>query len=91
MRPDERRDSGESDLFRARLDEIVDVGPALARLGRVIDWRFLEGRFGAIYTDRLGHPPLPTRLMAGLSRSCPRWWCKLGGASRSRSALPIAL
>ncbi len=67
MRPKERRDSGQSDLFRARLDQIVDVGHALARLGRVIDWRFLEGRFGAVYTDRLGHPPLPTRLMAGLS------------------------
>ena len=67
MRPKERRDSGQSDLFRARLDQIVDVGHALARLGLVIDWRFLEGRFGAVYTDRLGHPPLPTRLMAGLS------------------------
>jgi hypothetical protein len=27
---------------------------------------FLEGRFGEVYTDKPGHPPLPTRLMAGL-------------------------
>jgi transposase, IS5 family len=24
-------------------------------------------RFGAVYSDKAGHPPLPTRLMAGLS------------------------
>ena len=67
MRPRERRDSGQNDLFRARLDQIVDLDHPLAKLGRVIDWRFLEGRFGAVYSDKAGHPPLPTRLMAGLS------------------------
>ena len=67
MRPRERRDSGQNDLFKARLDRIVDTGHALAKLGRAIDWRFLEARFGAVYTDKAGHPPLPTRLMAGLS------------------------
>ena len=39
----------------------------LAKLGRAIAWRFLEERFGAVYSDKAGHPPLPTRLMAGLS------------------------
>jgi DDE family transposase len=33
-RPKERRDSGQSDLFRARLDQIVDLGHPLAKLGR---------------------------------------------------------
>ncbi len=67
MRPKERRDSGQNDLFRARLDQIVDMGHALAKLGQVVDWRFLEERFGAVYTDRASRPPLPTRLMAGLA------------------------
>ena len=67
MRPKERRDSGQTDMFRARLDQIVDPNHALAKLGRRIDWRFLEERFGAVYTDKSGQPPLPTRLMAGLS------------------------
>ena len=67
MRPKERRDSGQTDFFRARLDQIVDLDHALAKLGRAIDWRFLEGRFGAVYSDKVGHPPLPTRLMAGLA------------------------
>jgi len=67
MRPRERRDSGQNDLFKARLDQIVDLGHPLARLAATIDWRFLEERFDAVYTDRPGQPPLPTRLMAGLS------------------------
>ena len=67
MRPKERRDSGQTDMFRARLDQIVDTNHALAKLGRQIDWRFLEDRFGAAYSDKPGQPPLPTRLMAGLA------------------------
>jgi IS5 family transposase len=67
MRPRERRDSGQNDLFRARLDQIVDMNHALARLGRAIDWRFVEARCGSVYDDTPGHPPLPTRLMAGLA------------------------
>ena len=66
-RPKERRDSGQNDLFKARLDQIVDMGHPLARLGATIDWRFLEGRFGAVHSDKPGQSPLPTRLMAGLS------------------------
>jgi IS5 family transposase len=67
MRPKERRDSGQNDLFRARLDQIVDMNHPLAQLGRAIDWGFLEERFGAAYSDAPGQPPLPTRLMAGLA------------------------
>src|ERR1700733_5319763 len=67
MRPRERRDSGEQDFFRARLDQIIDMDHALAQLARAIDWRFLEDKFGAVYTDHVGRPPLPTRLMAGLA------------------------
>jgi IS5 family transposase len=40
---------------------------ALVKLARTIDWRFLEEKFGAEYTDKPGQPPLPTRLMAGLA------------------------
>jgi IS5 family transposase len=67
MLPRERRDSGQNDLFRARLDQIVDMNHALAKLARHVDWGFLEQRFGAVYADVPGRPPLPTRLMAGLA------------------------
>jgi IS5 family transposase len=67
MRPAERRESGEQDLFRSRLDQIIDMNHPLARLARTINWRFLEEQFGAVYTDGVGRPPLPTQLMAGLA------------------------
>src|SRR5258705_12620227 len=65
MRPRERRETSEQDLFRSRLDQIIDMKHALVKLGRAIDWRFLEDTFGAVYTDKPGQPPVPTRLMAG--------------------------
>jgi IS5 family transposase len=52
MRPKERRNSGQNNLFRGRLDQIVDIDPPPAKLGRSIDWRFLEERFGAVYSDK---------------------------------------
>jgi IS5 family transposase len=67
MRPPERRDSGQHDLLRSRLDQIIDLAHPLSRLSRSIDWGFLEQRLGVAYTDRPGRPPLPTRLMAGLA------------------------
>jgi IS5 family transposase len=67
MRPRERRESGKQDLFRSRLDQIIDMKHALVKLAQTIDWAFLEERFGAVYSDGPGSPPLPTRLMAGLA------------------------
>jgi IS5 family transposase len=67
MRPKERRETGEQDLFRSRLDQIINMNHALVKLARTVDWRFLEERFGSVYTDGPGSPPLPTRLMAGLA------------------------
>jgi hypothetical protein len=62
MRPRERRETSEQDdLFRSRLDQIIDMKHALVKLGQAIDWGFLEQRFGAVYTDKPGQPPLPTR------------------------------
>src|SRR3984957_19791678 len=67
MRPKERDDNGQSDLLRSRLDAIIDMDHALVKLAGTIDWTFLEGRFGALYKDKPGRPPLPTRLMSGLA------------------------
>ena len=51
MRPKERRDSGQNDLFKARLDQIVDMNHALAKLAQAVNWGFLEKSFGAVYAD----------------------------------------
>ena len=66
MKPRERRETGQSDLFKARLDQIIDMSHPRVRLAQQIDWGFLEQKFGAVYSDGPGSPPLPTRLMAGL-------------------------
>jgi IS5 family transposase len=67
MQPRERRENGEQDLFRSRLDQVINMNHALVKLAGTIDWRFLEEKFSAIYKDGPGQPPLPTRLMAGLA------------------------
>jgi transposase, IS5 family len=70
--PRERGDGGEQDLFRARLDQIIDMEHALARLAQAVEWPVLEARFGAVYSVGTGMPPLPPargpgrlRLLAG--------------------------
>jgi IS5 family transposase len=67
MKPRERRETGEQDLFRSRLDQIIDMKHELVRLAQTISWAFIEERCGAVYKDGPGMPPLPTRLMAGLA------------------------
>src|SRR6478672_7583004 len=57
----------EQELFRSRLDQIIDMNHELVKLARAIDWQFLKETFGAVYSDKPGQPPLPTRLMAGLA------------------------
>jgi transposase, IS5 family len=37
MRPRERRETGEQDLFRSRLDQIIDTKHPLATLGRTVE------------------------------------------------------
>lgn len=64
-KPRERRQTGEQDLFRSRLDQIINMKHELVRLAQATDWPVLEGRFGTVYSDGAGMPPLPTRLMAG--------------------------
>ena len=66
MRPRERRETGQSDLFKARLDQIIDMRHPRVLLAQQIDWRFFERGFGAVYSDGPGSPPLPTRLMVAL-------------------------
>ncbi|MET4801598.1 hypothetical protein ABIA96_004181 [Bradyrhizobium sp. LB11.1] len=56
MRPKERRDTGQTDLLRSRLDAIIDMDHPLVKLAKTIDWSFLEQKFGAVYQDKPGRP-----------------------------------
>ena len=64
MRPKQLKAEPQDDLFRARLENLVDPRHALVRLAGLIDWRRFEAAFGALYTDggrpglrRALHPP----------------------------------
>jgi IS5 family transposase len=65
MRPKQVAAEDQDDLFRARLENLVDRRHALVRLAGLIDWGRFEAEFGPLYTDG-GRPGLPTRLMVGL-------------------------
>jgi IS5 family transposase len=54
MQPRKRRETGVQDLFRSRLDQIIDMKHPLVALGRTVDWEFLKRGFGAVYTDDPG-------------------------------------
>src|SRR4051795_12757465 len=66
MRPREQS-RGQDDLFRSRLDQIIDMKRPLIRLRGLIGGQLIARRLGDVYTDGPGQPPLPTRLMAGLA------------------------
>jgi transposase, IS5 family len=57
--------SGE--LFRVRLDAILNLNHKLIRLSHQIDWSSFDRRFGPLYEANVGRPGLPIRLMVGLT------------------------
>ena len=61
MRPKLPKAEPQDDLFRARLENLVDPRHALVRLAGLIDWGRFEAKFGALYTD--GGPTANVHLM----------------------------
>ena len=66
MKPRDVVETGQSDMFRSRLDQIIYMSHEKVVLAGHIDWHFLSRKCGGHYSDKPGHPALPTRLMAGL-------------------------
>lgn len=54
------------DMFRNRLDNMIDTRHPLARLAGLIGWTRFDEAFGRLYEENTGRPGLPTRLMVGL-------------------------
>jgi hypothetical protein len=72
MRPRERRETGEQDLFRSRLDRIIDLTHALVKLSRAIDWRFLHRGYRSFASRAAGGAaPACALPLAGLHLSRP--------------------
>ena len=64
MRPS-RPTSGKADLFRERLEAIINPGHPLVRLAGLIPWSSFDAAYGLFFRP-LGRPAKPTRLMVGL-------------------------
>jgi IS5 family transposase len=67
MRPKKpAAEQNQEDLFRSRLDAIIDPRHRLVRLAKAIDWSVFDEAFDPLYDNTNGAPGLPTRLMVGL-------------------------
>jgi len=66
MRPSEPDPSPDVDLFRNRLDNLLDQRHELYRLSDLIDWQSFDAAFGELYCPDNGCPAKATRLMVGL-------------------------
>ena len=60
------KSDGQDDLFRLRLDNIIDMGHPLVKLAETIAWDALEKDFALHYCPDNGRPGGSIRLMAGL-------------------------
>jgi IS5 family transposase len=65
MRPKQHMATGEGDLFRARLDQIINMKHELVQLADRLDWDWLDGEVAPLYSDK-GRPGTETRFVIGL-------------------------
>ena len=83
MRPKKHETTEEEDLFRARLDQIIDMKHELVQLAGRLDWDWLDGEIAPLYSDK-GRPGIETRFVIGLlllkhifalsdEQVCERW------------------
>jgi IS5 family transposase len=64
MQPKKHREN--PDLFRSRLDQIINMKHELVILANQINWSYFEEKFGALYVDKKGRPGKAIRLMVAL-------------------------
>ncbi len=55
-----------SDLFRERLDNLLNQRHTLYRLADLITWSVFDRELGSLYCPDIGSPGKPMRLMVGL-------------------------
>jgi Transposase domain (DUF772) len=83
MRPKKNMPTNAVDLFRSRLDQIINLKHELAQLAGKIDWNWLDEQIAPLYSET-GRPAVETRFMLGLlllkhifglsdAKVCERW------------------
>jgi IS5 family transposase len=65
MRPKQQPEARHDDLFRARLDQIINMRHELVVLAGKIDWAWLDGELAGSFSDQ-GRPAEPVRFMIGM-------------------------
>ena len=61
-----KRVQSQEELFKSRLDQLLDRRHPLFRLSKAIEWEYFEEEFGRFYTEKKGRPGKPIRLLVGL-------------------------
>ena len=65
MRPKQQIKADHDDLFKARLDQIINMRHELVILAERIDWAWLDEQIAPYFSDQ-GRPGEPVRLMIGM-------------------------
>jgi IS5 family transposase len=65
MRPKQQHKARHDDLFRARLDQIINLKHELVVLADKIDWAWLDTQLADCFSDQ-GRPAEPVRFMLGM-------------------------
>lgn len=65
MRPKTREKTESGDLFRARLDQIINMKHELVQLAGRLDWDWLDREIAPLYSET-GRPGIETRFVLGL-------------------------
>jgi len=65
MRPKKRHET--PDMFRSRLDQLLDHKHPLFKMANQIDWSIFEKEFSGTYHDTMGRPGKSIRLMVALN------------------------
>ena len=60
MRPKKHETTGSGDLFRARLEQIINMKHELVLLAGKIEWQWIDSEIAPLYSDK-GRPGIETR------------------------------
>ena len=65
MRPKQQPKARHDDLFRSRLDQIINLKHELVALAESIDWAWIDAELADHFSDH-GRPAEPVRFMIGM-------------------------
>ena len=89
MRPKKPKAMQEGDLFRARLDQIINMKHELVQLAGKIDWDWIDEQIAPFYSDK-GRPGIESRFVVGLLLLKPVTAFPTKGCANAGFTIPIS-